>query len=446
MKFLHLKGPCEIPIRDYTERQMFLNFQYRFATACGIALQGLGQVPFDVNLLPEQKAPFWNRLFKKKKVPAAWGFDFGNTCFKAVRLTFDDEGYLAVDQCIFCHHPFDGPRTNGETKTLSALSDTQIEQILKETEKKPNSPFMPDDPPPKPTFTEDQGSFVNSALELFLEKHEYQNEKICVGYPAHDILCGNVVLPQADPQKIWEALEYETKTLVPDTHLLYQTHHTVLGWEEDENNLMKQYIHYFAVKNNTIEKKLEALQNYGIVPDIMASNVLANLNYAYLLLSMPPAKQPTEFTTAEDDEEAEPEPPPAPEIKSILVCDMGTLGTDVILYSQREIRSSYVPIGGQDLTHAIANSLDEPFSMAEGIKRDPIKRTKNFGQAIESLKEVVHRLARETVTRLKHFQNDNIELDNLILLGGGFQLVGMGDFFKSVLGYYLKRQKESGLV
>jgi hypothetical protein len=54
LTFLHQNEHTKLPIRDATERKKFLEFHDRFATACGLALQGLGQVPFAVDLLPHE--------------------------------------------------------------------------------------------------------------------------------------------------------------------------------------------------------------------------------------------------------------------------------------------------------------------------------------------------------------------------------------------------------
>jgi len=437
LTFIHLNEHKKLPIRDYTERQKFLEFHDRFATACGLAMQGLGQAPFAVDLLPPQKqSSFFTRIkssFRKKPVPAAWGFDFGYSCFKAVRVTYDEDGVLAVDECFQCHYPHDGLPDNGRENPLEELTDEQVTQILNKQDD-PKNPFEHSDSVSEPITQE---RFQSLAVESFLAKYEYQGETICIGYPAHDILCANVRLPQMPPQQTWQAVQFEVKHHLPDNPNLFQTGYLVLGWEEDEQNNMMQYVHLFSARAGTIDNKLRLLQRYGIVPNLMTSNVLANLNYAYLLLTLPPQEQPSTQTNGQNPPEQNGDFEP-PEIRSILVCDMGTQGTDLTFYTLREIKHFYLDIGGQDFTKSIAETLGEPFSRAEAIKRNPTKRTEDTTKVVEALKPVAKRLVEEILLRLQHFRKSGATLDKVIALGGGFQLKGFAAYFKSLLNAHWK--------
>ena len=437
LTFIHLNEHRMLPIRDYTERQLFLEFHDRFATACGLALQGLGQVPFAVNLLPpERPASFFSKIrssFRKKPVPSAWGFDFGFSCFKAVRVTFDDGGVFAVDECFHCHHPQVTLPEEDNGQSFETMPEEEIVQLL-EKQDGPKNPFEHSDSAPEPLTQE---RFQSLAIESFLAKYEYQGESIGIGYPAHDILCTNFILPQMSPQQTWQAVQYEAKHHLSDNPNLFHTGYLILGWEEDEQNVMKQYVHLFLARLGTIESKLQMLQKYGISPNLMTSNVLANLNYAHLLFTLPPVVQPPFVDNAQNPPEQNEDFEP-PEIQSILVCDMGTQGTDLTFYNLREIRHYYLDIGGQDFTKSIAKSLGESFSHAEAIKRNPTKRTENTAKVVEAVKPVARRLVDEILLRLQHFRKSGATLDKVVVLGGGFQLRGFAAYFKSLLNAHWK--------
>ena len=429
LTFVHLNEMKQLPIRDYTDRRSFLQFHDRFATACALAMQGLGDVPFSVDLLPHEKPSFFSKFKRKKQIPAAWGFDFGYSCVKAVRLTFDEEGVFAVDECFHCHHPYDGPPLN-EEESQAKLSEQQIADLIRQ--QTPKSPFDFDEVP-MVSMPLDQNQFRNLALESFLSKYEYQGESICIGYPGHNILCANIKLPQMPSQQTWQAVQYESKHHLPDNPNLFQTSYLVLGWEEDEQNIMKQYIHLFSARLGIIENLLMSLHKYGIAPTLMTSNVLANLNYAYQLFSLPPVAQPPRnpeepFPQSPSNENFEP-----PEIQSILICDMGTMGTDLTFYNLREIRHSYIDIGGQDFTKSIAKSLGETFQFAEAIKRNPTQRAEDTSKVVEALKPVARSLVDAILLRLEHFRQSGTPLDKIVVLGGGFQLKGFAAYFKNLL-------------
>jgi Tfp pilus assembly PilM family ATPase len=432
LTYIHLNDHKILPFRDYTEGK-YLRLHNRFATACGLALQGLGLVPFSVNLLPPQKSSsFLSRIkgsFRKKQAPAAWGFDFGQSCFKAVRVTYDHDGVLAVDECFQCHHPQAVQPDDEDGQTIEHITDEQIAQLLAKEDGPPNPFASYENTRLYEPVTQER--FQSLAIDAFLEKYEYQGESICVGYPGHDILCHNFSLPQMTPQQTWQAIQIEAKHHLADNPNLFQIGYHILGWEEDEQNVMKQYAHYFLARESTIDGKLRMLQKHGIEPNLMTSNILANLNYAYLLLTLPPA--PPQATPDEEqnppEQDGDFEPP---EIQSILVCDMGTQGTDLTFYNLREIRHFYLSIGGQHFTKSIASAFGEPFSQAEAIKRNPLKLAKK-GQVIKAMTPVVGILVDDILRRLNHLRHSGAILDKVVVLGGGFQLNGFAGYFKSLL-------------
>ena len=449
--FSHLNECKNIPIRDLTPRKLYLSFHDRFATACGIAMSGLLPVPFAVDLLPPKGKPsFLNRMkgvFRKhNKIEAAWGFDFGHACFKAVRLTFDTDGTLAVDECFHCNHADYDPKSR-EAETKSVFSDEEEAKLIAQLNEPipPNNPFAPNDDLKYEAkiHTED---FKRYALEIFLSKYQYRGEAICVGYAPHDIFCDNVRLPQMTPNQTWSAVQIEMKRKLADGISSFAYNYLVLGWEEDENNLLHQYLNLFATRNSTVEKTINLLYDYGIDPTHIMPTIYANLNYAIELLGLPPVDQvSTQIGNPGDNgttkilrnENAEYQ---LPEIKSILVCDMGTAGTDLVLYTLQEIKHYYIPIGGRDFTRSIANGLGCSPVQAEAIKRD-FSRADDLPKLAETLKPVGRKFVDEIILRLKHFRKSGGTFDKVIVLGGGFQLKGFAGYFKSLLEALWKEGK-----
>lgn len=434
--FFSLQEQRGLPVRDYTERKLYQNFHSRFATACGIALQGIDRAAFAVNLLPPRtEKKFLGMFSRKKKMPtAAWGFDFGHSCVRAVRLFVDEDDVIAVDQCFHMHHPFDGPRSDGTTQTLADLTDAQVAAAVSNTTKEtmPN-PFQPAVPDVGPSYTDAQDGFFQSAIETFLMRYEYRGETIGVGYPSHDVLSTNIRLPTMPPQLLTDALAHAAKSFMPESLFLHRIYHLLLGAEEIEAMGEQQYFHYFAIKNRTIENLLETLGKYGIEPAVMTTNVLANLSYGYYLSASPVVSQPGETAALLA------EPSQKTEAGTLLICDMGTLGTDIIFYDMRNIHHSYLQIGGQEFTAQLARELGESFMAAEGIKRDPVGRSGNPAAVAAALKPTAQRFIRELKLRLTHFCGSQpIKIDSVMVLGGGFMMKGFANYFRSILASSLQ--------
>jgi cell division ATPase FtsA len=121
-----------------------------------------------------------------------------------------------------------------------------------------------------------------------------------------------------------------------------------------------------------------------------------------------------------------------PEIESILVCDMGAIGTDLVFYNLKEILHYYVTVGGDHFTQAIAKALDISHERAEGFKRNPLA-SGHGTEIVEALKPVAKQLVNEVMLRLERFRKNGGNLDKVIVLGSGFQLQGFADYFRKVL-------------
>ena len=417
-------------------------------------MRGLLPLPFAVDLLPAKERPsFFARLrgaFKRNnKVDAAWGFDFGHSCFKAVRLTFDTDGTLAVDECFHCHHadydPKPKPEPEESDSVFSEENEEQISKVLNEPEV-PGNPFTPKEEKTV-MMNIDADAFKRYAIEAFLRKYEYRGESICVGYAPHDIYCDNIQVPQMTPDQTWSAVQLEMRNRLADGFLAFAYNYLVLGWSEDENNLVQQYLHLFATRNSSLEKVMTLLQEYGIEATHITPTIYANLNYAVELFGLPPVEQlpATNGTGAVEGGTSSVKWPMSgefqpPEFRSILVCDMGTSGTDLTFYNLQEIRHFYIPVGGRDFTQAISKGLGVPLPLAEAIKRD-FQRAEDMTKLADSLKPVARRLIDEIFLRLEHFRKSGGTFDKVVVMGGGFQLKGFAAYFRSLLEVLWKEKK-----
>ena len=410
-------------MRDETGRRIFTNAQDRFATACGLALQGLGLVPFDINLLPQPKQGFFTRIksaFSRKRTVAAWGMDIGNSCVKAVKVILDAEGVPVVEHCYHCLYHFDAVKPSEES--ADNQSETKIMEVLAE----PSNPFA-NEAPPIEFKAKDLMSKKKLAIEGFLHKYEYQGETICVGYPSQDLICANVSISADTPEIAEKAIPFEFEHRLPYEEERFLPNYLFLGSVDGGDGVTKQCFHLFSTKISMMQDTLDLLGEYGIMPNIMTTNHLANLNYSTFLLMSPPVPQTAKEQTEMEGKEFEP-----PDVESILVCDMGAAGMDLIFYDLKELSHFYIPIGGDYFTQVIATALKIPFARAEGYKRDPLGS--GYGQEIvDALKPAVKKLVQEITVRFERFRKNGGKLDKVIVMGSGFQLRGFAAYFRAVL-------------
>jgi len=241
------------------------------------------------------------------------------------------------------------------------------------------------------------------------------------------LICANAVIPAKTVGIAESAIPYEFKHHLPCDEDRFFPSYLHLGSVDGDDGVALQCFHLFSTKISTIQDTLDLLAEHGIMPNVMTTNHLANLNYATFLLMSSPVSQTPEEQAAMEDKEFDP-----PDVESILICDMGAAGMDLVFYDLKELSHFYVPIGGDHFTREIATALKIPLARAEGYKRDPV--ASGHGQEIlDALKPLVKKLVQEITVRLELFRKNGGKLDKVIVMGSGFQMRGFAGYFRAVL-------------
>ena len=152
----------------------------------------------------------------------------------------------------------------------------------------------------------------------------------------------------------------------------------------------KHKVRVGAARRQVIEDLETAIRNAGLIPDQVVPNLVGPVNA---------------FELAEPD---------AFSREVVALVELGFKNTTIIILNAGEIAlNRVVPIGGDQLTQGLADSMSISYQEAEGIK---------VGMATEveqNLEQAVHPLGRELRASIDFFENQQDKTVGKVFLSGG---------------------------
>jgi type IV pilus assembly protein PilM len=116
--------------------------------------------------------------------------------------------------------------------------------------------------------------------------------------------------------------------------------------------------------------------------------------------------------------------------KGTIVVDMGAGSTDILICDPENFRVRNITVSGNGITRALAERLKIDRSEAEALKRDctdPVQAERLFKLIQPQLNDLVGQVQR-TIGFFKS-QIHNVRIEQALLLGNGFTLPGVADYF-----------------
>lgn len=119
-----------------------------------------------------------------------------------------------------------------------------------------------------------------------------------------------------------------------------------------------------------------------------------------------------------------------------IIVDIGLTNTDIAILDQTVRATSSIPIGGNDFTLSVANKLNISLEKAYQLKvLRGFNKSKNQASLTKALTPDVNRIIRE-IKKIIRYNNDrlqNREIQQILLVGTGSNLAGLGEFLTNEL-------------
>lgn len=250
-----------------------------------------------------------------------------------------------------------------------------------------------------------------SILKQLLAAAEVTQKRAVASLPNNIVFVSVIELPGVSRKEMKDAIQWEARRYVPLPLEEVTLSWSVLGAEQSE---AKPKVLLTAVPTNVVENYLNMFKLAGITPLALEIEALA------LIRSIVGVRK-----------------------DSFLIIDIGGRNTSLNLIERGFLRvSRNLPVGGDSITRAIAQSLRVSFSRAEQFKKD-LGLEGALEQIPQTMRPAMDAIKSETAQLIKIYESGGGSIQEIIFAGSGAKLPGLLGYFadlkiKTVLGDPLK--------
>ena len=328
------------------------------------------------------------------KTIGVWGIDLGQCALKAIRLEMQN-GVPTATAFDYIEHP----------KILS----------------------QPD---------ADPDALTREALEKFLSRNPIGKDQVAISVPGQSGLARFVKLPPVEEKKVLDIVKFEAKQQIP-----FPLEEVVWDYQKLSDKVevvggfaMETEIGLFAMKRDIINRYLGHYNGVKTEVHVVQMAPLGLTNYAtYELLKKRGSDTPPE--------EAEADLPPGKKKRCVVILDIGTDASNLIITDGAKIIwQRPVPLGGSNFTRVLTKEMKLTFAKAEHLKRNAAK-SPDLAQILKSLRPVLTDFVGEVQRSLGYFTNTHRDahVAYLVGLGSAFKLPGLQKYLAEKLSLEVRK-------
>jgi type IV pilus assembly protein PilM len=191
-----------------------------------------------------------------------------------------------------------------------------------------------------PNKEEERGKFITPTLAKLFKENRIKAKEVLLSISGQSVFMKFVKLPPVDPAQVEQVVQFEAQQNVPfpidEVTWDYQMMPTRGTGNEAEAVIV-------AIKKEVLEAEVEAVERVGVKVRQVDVAPFALLN----------AFRYSELQTDECS----------------LIIDMGARSTNLVFVEKNSFWIRNVPIAGNQISQAICNEMQEPFTAAETLKK-----------------------------------------------------------------------------
>lgn len=260
----------------------------------------------------------------------------------------------------------------------------------------------------------DQNEVVRLSLGQLVSQKNFENERVVMSVPGHSALARFAKLPPVEPKKIPDIVKFEAVQQIPfpidQVEWDYQTFSAPDSPEVE--------VGIFAITKDKVADRLSLYGELGLQPEIVTLSPLAVYNASVF------------------DIDAKPGTP-------IVILDIGTSASDLIVAHEGRCWIRTFPLGGHHFTEALEQSFSLSYSKAERLKHESAS-SQYAKQMMQAMRPVFGDLLQEVQRSLGHFQTLHREakMDTIYGVGSTFKIPGLRKFLGQQLQVDVARLDE----
>jgi type IV pilus assembly protein PilM len=254
-----------------------------------------------------------------------------------------------------------------------------------------------------------KAALVTEELKKLNQKYHFNKDFLITAVSRHATIVKNVFLPSDDREEIKNMINFEMEKQIPFPVDKGITDYVILNYcAFNKTEVHQSEVCLLATKTETVSRHMALLKAAGLEPGVILLNSLA-VAQASVKDWQKKKKDNTVYA----------------------IINIGNQFTDIDLIHKGELISGRsINLGGMNLSLLIESRLHVDYNEAETIKRGISEETLE-AQIISGLKEIADEwkkdLAEEIKVSLNLFKKErqNLEINDIILAGGGSKLYGL---------------------
>lgn len=247
---------------------------------------------------------------------------------------------------------------------------------------------------------------VTAGLKKFAERNDPKGERWVIGVPGQQTFARFCKLPPADPKKIPALVVYEAQQQIP-----FEMADVVWDYQKFEDpDSPDVEVGIFAMRKDLIQKHLDQFDAARIRPYMVQTIPSALFNFA-------------RYEYEDGLKEG-----------ALVVIDVGTQNTDLIIVEPHRAWTRNIPLGGSAFTEALVRAFKLSFGKAEQLKRTAAS-SKYARQIFQAMRPVFAELVAEVQRSIGFYSSTHreTELKQVLAVGSAFRLAGLQKYIENNL-------------
>ncbi|MBT4584184.1 MAG: type IV pilus assembly protein PilM [Phycisphaerae bacterium] len=258
----------------------------------------------------------------------------------------------------------------------------------------------------------DAAEVTRLSLGQLISKKNLEGEHLVISVPGHSAFARFAKLPPVEPKAVPDIVKFEAVQQIPFP--IEEVEWDYAAFHEEGNPEVEVGI--FAITRERVNERLDVYDVVGLSPEALTLSPAAVFNAMHY-----------DFELESDDTQ-------------LVIVDIGTQATDVIIASGKRCWIRTFPLGGTHFTEAIAEAFKISYAKAERLKLEAAS-SKYAKQIMQAMRPVFADLLQE-LQRSLSYASGGVELNDIVGVGSTFRIPGLRKFIGQQLQVNVARLDE----
>ncbi len=251
---------------------------------------------------------------------------------------------------------------------------------------------------------------VVEAIRALIKESGVRVKQVCTSVAGSSVIIKHIAIPKTGPKELEDQVYWEAEQYIP-----FDMKEISLDFEVVQEDMGdgKMDILLVAAKKDFIDKRLAAIREIGLQPEVLDVDVLALANVFWENYDMTPDN-------------------------AVVLVDVGASLTKInIVSDSTTIFTRDVAVGGKNLTQEIQNKLGISFQEAEVLKIDACSTGQIPEEVLPLVSAISENIALEVRRSLDFYAASPTQLPitSIYLCGGGSRIPGFSNMLSEMVGF-----------